>query len=157
MSNQRKIDIIDVATTLAQRKKTIAIIVLTATILGTILAFVWPKTYRSEVSFVVTDGNSINLSGGGLLNGLADIQMGGGSISAEQVLILLRGTEIQDQLIEEFNLSEVYGSDIPESLRKSFDSSIEIEDIREGGIGFNSIIALKLAYLGDEPERVYDL
>ncbi|WP_421773003.1 GNVR domain-containing protein [Gracilimonas sp.] len=157
MSENRKVDILDVATTLALRKKTIAIIVLTATVIGTILAFAWPKTYRSEVSFVVTDGNSINLSGGGLLSGLADIQMGGSSISAEQVLVLLRSTEIQDLLIEEFNLAEVYGNDIPEAQRKMFDNSIEIEDIREGGIGFNSIIALKLAHLGDDPERVYNL
>jgi capsule polysaccharide export protein KpsE/RkpR len=157
MSNQRKVDIIDVATTLALRKKTIALIVLTATILGTVLAFVWPETYRSEVSFVVTDGNSINLSGGGLLGGLADIQMGGGSISAEQVLVLLRSTEIQDRIINKFNLGEVYGTDIPEGQRKLFDSSVEIEDVREGGIGFNSIIALKLGYLGDDPERVFEI
>ncbi|MFN1835808.1 GumC family protein [Balneola sp. MJW-20] len=157
MSEDRKIDLLDVATILAERKKTIAMIVLTITIIGVVIAFVWPKTYRSEVTFVVTDGNSINLSGGGLLSGLADIQMGGGSISAEQALVLLRSTEIQDKLIEEFDLAEVYNTSVPEALRKKFGARVEIEDVREGGIGFNSIIAIKLAYVGEDPDRVYDL
>lgn len=157
MSKNREIDVIDVATLLAVRKKTIAKIVLTVTVLGTLLAFIWPKTYRSEVSFVVTDGNSIDLSGGGLLNGLAGLKTGGSSISADQALILMRSTEIQDRIIQKFDLKEVLGTDIPEGMRKKFDNRVEIEDIREGGIGFNSIVALKLAYLGDEPERVFDI
>jgi len=157
MSKERKIDVIDVATILAKRKRTIAIIVLTATIIGTVIAFVWPKTYKSEVSFVVSSTNSLNLSGGELLNGLAQLQMGGGSISAEQALVLLRSTEIQDRIINKFNLDEIYGTDIPETLRKKFNSRVEIEDVREGGIGFNSIIALKVAYLGEEPQRAYNI
>lgn len=157
MSKERKVDVIDVATTLAKRKKTIAIIVLTATIVGTVIAFIWPKTYKSQVSFIVSNSNSVNLTGGELLSGLAQLQMGGGSISAEQALVLLRSTEIQDRIIEKFDLAEVYGTSIPEALRKKFDGRVEIEDVRQGGIGFNSIIALKLAYLGDEPKRTHDI
>lgn len=157
MSKERKVDVIDVATTLAKQKKSIIIIVLIATIIGTAIAFLWPKTYRSEVSFVVSNANSINLSGGELLNGLAQLQMGAGGVNAEQTLLLLRSTEIQDQIIDEFNLQEVYGTEIPEALRKMFNSRVEIEDVREGGIGFNSIIALKLAYLGEDPQQVFEL
>lgn len=157
MSKNREIDLLEVATLLAERKKMIAKVVLIVTLIGTVLAFVWPKTYRSEVSFVLTEGNSIDLSGGGLLSGLANIKTGGSGISADQALVLMRSTEIQDRIIHKFDLEEVYGTDIPEALRKKFDDRVEIEDIREGGIGFNSIVALKLAYMGEEPKRVYDL
>lgn len=157
MSENKQVDLLEVATEIAKRKRSFLSVLAVITLLGIVIAFVWPKTYRSEVTFVVNNGNSINLSGGGLLNGLADIQMGGSNLTAEQALVLLRSTEVQDEIIDRFNLQEVYNTDIPEALRKKFNARLEIEDIREGGIGFNSIIALKLAYLGEEPQRVYDL
>ncbi|MEX0609424.1 MAG: GNVR domain-containing protein [Balneolaceae bacterium] len=157
MEENKKVDLLQVATTFARRKKTILIIIATITIIGFILAFIWPKSYKSEVSFVLTDGNSINFSAGGLISGLAGITSGSGKISADQALVIIRSTAVQDKVIEKFNLQEVYGNDVPESLRKSLDSRIVVEEVREGGIGFNNIIAVKLAYYDGEPGRAHEL
>ena len=157
MKENKKVDLLDVATTFARRKVTILKIVGIVTVLGIIVAFIWPKSYKTEVSFVVSNNSAINLSAGGLIGGLAGISTGGSKITSDQALVVIRSTAIQDRVIDKFNLSEVYGTDIPEALRKSLDNNIEVEDIREGGIGFNNIIAIKMAYTDKDPQRSYEL
>lgn len=157
MSNKESADLLDVATTFARRKRTILKIMVPAIIIGLVIALLWPKTYRSEATYIVTDGNAINFSSGGLLNGLANLSVSGNRLNADQVLILLRSTAIKDQIIAKFNLKEVYGTDINEEVREKLDNNIEIEEFREGGIGFNSIIATSVSILDESPERAYNM
>lgn len=70
------------------------------------MAFIWPKAYKSEVSFIVTDGNAVNFSSGGILSGLANLSVNGANITADQALVLIRNKEIQDNVIEEFDLKK---------------------------------------------------
>ncbi|MFY0697400.1 MAG: hypothetical protein JXR11_06075 [Balneola sp.] len=153
----QKIDLLDFATILAKRKKTILSIVLTLTIVGFILAFIWPKAYKSEVSFIVTDGNAVNFSSGGILSGLANLSVNGTNITADQALVLIRSKEIQDKVIEKFNLKEVFGTDIREALRRKLDNRILVDEKREGGLGFNQIISISISYTDEEPQRAYDI
>ncbi len=153
----QKIDLLDFATILAKRKKTILSIVLIITIVGFILAFIWPKAYKSEVSFIVTDGNAVNFSSGGILSGLANLSVNGANITADQALVLIRNKEIQDNVIEEFDLKKVFGTDIPEGVRKKLDDRITVSEKREGGLGFNQIISISISYTDEEPQRAYDI
>ncbi|WP_417371868.1 GumC family protein [Gelidibacter japonicus] len=157
MASAKKIDLLDVATTFAKRKNVLVKIVCITTIIGTVIAFLLPKIYESEVTFIVTEGNSINFSGGGLLSGLANLSGGGSNISPEQTLILLRSTVIQDKVIEKFNLKEVFGQDIPEAVRKQLNDKLIITDARAGGLGFNSIVAITITYKDKDPELAYDI
>lgn len=158
MEENKRIDLLAVATIFAIRKATFLKILGVVTVLGIIIAFIWPKSYKAELSFVVTDGNTINLSTGGLLSGIAaGISTGNANISADQAVVIIRNKAIQDKIIKKFNLQEVYGTDIPEALRKKFDNEIEVEDLREGGIGFNNIIAIEMEYSDKEPERALEL
>ncbi len=157
MAKENKVDLLDVATTLAKRKKTLLIVIFLSSLIGTVLAFVWPKSYKSEVSFIVTDGNAVNFSSGGILSGLANLSVKGSSITSDQTLILIRNKEIQNQVIDRFNLQEVYGTTIPEALRRKLDNSIVINEKREGGLGFNTIIAINLEYTDSDPERTFAL
>lgn len=153
----QKIDLLDFATILAKRKKTILSIVIILTIVGFILAFIWPKAYKSEVSFIVTDGNAVNFSSGGILSGLANLSVNGANITADQALVLIRNKEIQDNVIEEFDLKKVFGTEVPEGVRKKLDDRITVSEKREGGLGFNQIISISISYTDEEPQRAYDI
>lgn len=153
----KNIDLLDIATIFARRKTTFLKIIGVATVLGIIVAFIWPKSYKTDITFVVTDGNAINLSVDGLLSSFTGMATGRNSISADQALVIIRSTAIYDQIIKKFNLEEVLGADIPEALRKKLDGKIEVDDKREGGIGFNNIIAIDIAYSDKEPQRSYEL
>lgn len=157
MKEHSQIDLLDFATLLAKRKKTFFGIVLICTLVGFALAFIWPKSYKSELSFIVTDGNAINFSSGGLLSGLANLSVDGSNVTADQVLVLIRNKVIQDKVIAKFDLMEIYGTDIPEALRKKLNDRIIIEETREGGLGFNNIIAISISYIDGEPQRAFDL
>lgn len=157
MTVAKKIDLLDVASTFAKRKSIIIKIVFITTVIGTIIAFLWPKSYESEVTFIVTDGNAINFSSGGLLSGLANLSVSSSNITSDQALILTRSTEIQDKVIERFNLKEVYDKEIPEQLRRLLNNNLAVTEIREGGLGFNSIIAITINYTDEDPERAYEL
>lgn len=157
MKENSKKDILDLVTILAKRKKLILTIMMIATIVGVTLAFIWQKSYKSEVSFIVTDGNAINFSSGGILSGLANLSVNGSNITSDQALVLIRNKEIQNKVIDKFNLQEVYGIDIPEALRKKLDNRILVEEKREGGLGFNTIISMTISYTDEDPERAFEL
>ncbi len=157
MSKKSDLDLLEFGTILAKRKKIIISIVFICTVIGFALAFILPKSYTSEVSFIVTDGNSINIPSAGILSGLANLSSGGSNVTADQVLVLIRNKEIQDQVIDEFNFREVLNTNIPEALRRKLNNRIIIEEKREGGLGFNTIIAITLKYTDGEPERAYNL
>lgn len=157
MAKNSKHDLLDIATIFAVRKKTIIGIILITTLLGTVAAFLWPKSYKSEISFIVTDGNAVNFSSGGILSGLANLSVNGTSLTSDQVLVLLRSKEIQDKVIDQFDLQEVYNTDIPEDLRQKLNNRIEVEEQREGGLGFNKIISMTVSFVDKDPERTFEL
>ncbi len=157
MPKNKNVDLLDIATVFALRKKTLLAIVLVVTLVGIVLAFIWPKAYKSEVSFIVTDGNAVNFSSGGILSGLANLSVNGTNITADQALVLIRSKEIQDKVIENFNLKEVFGTDIREALRRKLDNRILVDEKREGGLGFNQIISISISYTDEEPQRTYDI
>lgn len=157
MKEDRSVDLLDVLTTLARRKASIIKIMVSAVVIGLVVALLWPKSYKSELTYIVTEGNSINFSSGGILNGLANLSVSGNRVTADQVIILLRNKAILDQMIEEFNLEQVYGAEVQEHLREMLDNNIEVEEFREGGIGFNSIIATNVAISDEEPKRSYEM
>jgi len=157
MSQSKKPDLLDLVIVFASYKILLLKVITIVTLVGIIIAFIWPKTYKSELTYIVNDGNSINLSSGGLLSGLANLSVANTEISADQILIVLRSKTIQDQVIKEFNLQEVYGNDVQEALRKNLDNNIQVEEFREGGIGLNSIIATKFSVKDKDPERAYNM
>lgn len=157
MSSPKKVDLLDVAIIFAQRKKQLISIIVSITIIGTIIAFVFPKSYKSSLSYVVNSSNSLNLSSGGLLSGLANLSVANKEMTSDQILFILRSDLLIDELIKEFDLGEVYGDEIQEALRKKLNANISIEDFREGGIGLNSIIATKVSVIDESPMRAFKM
>ena len=68
----------------------------------------------------------------GVCYGLANLSVSGDNVSSDQTLVLLRSNQIKDKMIEEFDLFEVYSSDILENVREKLDNNIMIKEKREG-------------------------
>lgn len=157
MTEHKTIDLLDIILVLLNKWKKVLTIMTLFTTIGLIVALIWPQKFKTDLTYIVNSGNSINFSGGGLLNGLANLSVGGDNVSSDQTLVLLRSNQIKDLMIEKFNLFEVYESDIREEVREKLDNNIMIEEMREGGIGFNAIIAVSFSVIDEVPERSFEM
>ena len=157
MTENKTIDILDIVLVLVQKWKKVITIMGVFTLLGLAVALLWPKKFKTDLTYIINSGNSINFSSGGLLSGLANLSVSGDNVSSDQTLVLLRSNQIKDKMIEEFNLFEVYSSDVLENVREKLDNNIMIEEMREGGIGFNTIIAVSFSVIDESPERSFEM
>ena len=152
VSKSQSVNLLDFSLTAARYKGKIILIIFSITIVGLIVSLLWPHTYKSSAKFTQYDV----MPGGGISSLIGNfVQMPNSTdrVSSEQALIILRSRTMLDRVIEEFNLSEVYGSSIKEYLRKTLASNTLIEENREGGIGFSPIVSIDLSFLDHEPER----
>ena len=156
MTEHKTIDLLDIVLVLVQNRKKVIAIMSLFTLLGLAVALLWPKKYKTDLTYI-NSGNSINFSSGGLLSGLANLSVSGDNVSSDQTLVLLRSNQIKDKMIEEFDLFEVYSSDILENVREKLDNNIMIKEVREGGIGFNAIIAISFSVIDKSPERSFEM
>lgn len=146
------VNFLDLLLTLLKYKVTILTIIISLTLVSLIISLVWPQSFKSE-SEIVQVKESGGTSVGGLLENLAAFNITGGKVGGETILVILNSQTLRDNLIEEFNLSEVYGSDIIEATRKILSSNLVIEEVREGGFGFNPVVSVKIGVIDGEPER----
>lgn len=149
--NNNTVNFFDALITLAKHKNLILKTVIGITLTALIISLVWPKKYRSSAEIVQTR-ESIG-SFGGILQNIGSIGNGQTKVGGETMLVILNSIDLKDKLIEEFNLAEVYGTDIKEALYEKLKGLVEIEAVREGGFGFNPIVSIKLAVIDEEPER----
>ncbi|MEX2411087.1 MAG: GNVR domain-containing protein, partial [Candidatus Paceibacterota bacterium] len=145
------VNFFDLLITLAKHKGFILKTVIGITIAALIISLVWPKKYRSSSEIVQTRESIGNL--GGLLQNIGSIGAGQNKVGGETMLVILNSQNLKDMLIEEFDLAEVYGTDIKEALYEKLRGFIEIEEVREGGFGFNPIVSVKIGVIDKEPER----
>ena len=151
MKNQT-VNFLDVLLTLLKYKVTILTLVISLTLVSLVISLVWPQSFKSG-SEIVQVKESGGASVGGLLENLAAFNITGGKVGGETILVILNSQTLRDNLIEEFNLSEVYGSEVIEGTRKILSSNLVIEEVREGGFGFNPVVSVKIGVIDSEPER----
>ncbi|MEL0010637.1 MAG: Wzz/FepE/Etk N-terminal domain-containing protein, partial [Bacteroidota bacterium] len=100
MTEHKTIDLLDIILVLLNKWKKVLTIMTLFTTIGLIVALIWPQKFKTDLTYIVNSGNSINFSGGGLLNGLANLSVGGDNVSSDQTLVLLRSNQIKDLMIE---------------------------------------------------------
>lgn len=153
----KEINLLDALIVIAKGKWTIFIIVLTVTVLSLIVSLIWPVTYKSTSKFL-PPMEQRGLGGlGGLVGNVMQMSFGAENIKSDAILVILRSRSIKEELIREFNLQEVYGSDVPEHLLKALGNNTQIREVREGGFGFSSIVAVELFILDKDPVRAYEM
>lgn len=150
-SKDNTTDIFDLLITLAKHKMLILKTVLGVTLLALVISLIWPKSFLSSSEVIQNRENIGSL--GGLLQNFSSISSGQSKVGGETILVILHSQSLKERLIEHFNLKEVYGEDIKEALFKTLDNVISIEEVREGGFGFNPIVSVKIKVYDESPER----
>tara|TARA_R100000908_G_scaffold59405_1_gene35934 strand:+ start:35771 stop:36976 length:1206 start_codon:yes stop_codon:yes gene_type:complete len=145
----------DLLIILAKHKIFILKTVIGISILALVISLLWPQKYHSS-SEIVQTRESIG-SFGGLLQNIGSIGTSQSKVGGETMLIILNSQGLKDELIEEFNLAEVYGTNIKEALYQTLNGVIEIEEVREGGFGFNPIVSVKIGVIDKEPKRAQEM
>jgi uncharacterized protein involved in exopolysaccharide biosynthesis len=141
----------DILITLAKHKSFILKTVFSISILALVISLIWPKTYSSSAEVIQTRENIGSL--GGMLQNFGSIASGQTKVGGETILVILNSENLKDKLIEEFDLKEVYGTSIKEALYEQLKGVISIEEVREGGFGFNPIVSIKIEVEDQKPER----
>ncbi len=73
------------------------------------------------------------------------------------MLVVLNSQSLRENIIDEFDLFEVYNADILESVLKTLDGNLTIQEVREGGFGFNPVVSVKISVTESDPERARDM
>lgn len=145
----------DIILVLVKNKLTILKIVFSFTILFLILSLVWTKTFKSSSEVIQLQQSSPSL--GGLLQNIAPMSLSRSRVGGETILVILRSQILRNELIDKFNLSEVYNTEVKEGLDEKLNQRISIEEVREGGFGFNPIVSVKISVTDKEPERAFEM
>jgi len=151
----KEIKLLDLVFVLFKHRKFFFGNLIIVTCLALVISLLWPKTYKSSVQFFPPPAEKSSF--GGLLNNLIQMPMGTTKLSSEAVLIMLNSRSIKEDIINRFELNKVYKENIPEFLLKEFESNIDISEIREGGFGFNPIVAVQLSFSDKDPKRAENI
>ncbi len=149
--NQKDVNLLAVLLKLVENRWLIIKIVLSITLLSLIISLVWPKSYKSTVRFFPPPRQGAGFPG--FLGGLFQPTVTTQEINPEAILVILRSRSLMERVIRKFNFAEIYGNDKMEILLKQLASNIEIHEIREGGFGFNPLIAVEFSFIDENPER----
>lgn len=141
----------DIVLTLLRHKVTLLLIIVPITVLSLIVSLVWPQTFRSSSEVVQLQQSAPSV--GGVLQNFASINLSRDRVGGETMLVILNSQSLRNKIIDEFDLEEVYGTDIQEALLNNLNQNITISESREGGFGFNPIVSIRLSVTDRDPER----
>lgn len=91
------------------------------------------------------------------MQSFSSIGSGQNKVGGETILVILNSENLKERLIEEFDLEEVYGKTIKEELFLKLNEAITVEEVREGGFGFNPIVSVKIMVEDESPERAQEM
>lgn len=153
-NSKKEVNLLDVILVLAKNKWFIFKLVISITLLALVISLVWPKTYKSTAQLLPPiQQRSLGAGLSGMLGGMMPMQMSSDKLGSEAILVVLRSRSLREKIIEEFNFREIYNSDIMEELLKKLDSNTKLIEVREGGFGFNPVVALELSFIDRDPGR----
>ena len=156
MSKEAKkdeIQLLDALVVLAKDKWLVIKIVFSITLIALIISLVWPQTYKSSATVLPPDQQQTFSGIAGMLGGMMPMNLGTEpQVNPEAMLTILNSRSMRVALIDEFDLYEVYESDIIEELLLKLEQNVSIEESREGGFGFNPITSIRISITDREPE-----
>jgi capsule polysaccharide export protein KpsE/RkpR len=119
-----------------------------------------PKSYKSTVVFIPPGQSSTGLLSMFSSNVTVDL-LTGSKFSKRQYISLLRSRELREQLINKFNLIELFklqkainGLDL---ALKAVDKNIIINQQEEGGLGITDILTIEMTVIDGNPKRASDM
>ena len=146
------VDLIDLLTVLAQRKKTILQITLSAAVVALIVVLLLPKTYTATTTILPPQQNqsSANMLLGqiGILGGLSSGDLGLKNPD-DLFIAMLSSRYVQDAIIDKYDLRRVYGYQRYQDARKKLNSRSAILAEREG--------LISISVTDHDPRRAADI
>ena len=157
-NSPKSTNIIDILIVLARHKWFLLKVVFSITLVALIISLIWPETFKSS-STVLPPKEQQLIDGmvGGVLGDMVQPSAQTNKLDNEALLTLIRSRSVREKIIEEFDLQEEYGIEIHEALLDRVADNTNIEEIREGGFGFNPVIAIELSYTDRDPELAKDI
>ena len=153
-SKKDELQLLDALVILAKEKMLVMKIVFSVTLFALVISLIWPKSYDSSAIILPPDQQQALSGIAGMLGGMMPTSVGSEpQVNPETILSILNSRSLRVALIEEFDLRDVYGSNITEELLLKLEQNISIVDTREGGFGFNPIISVRITVTDREPER----
>lgn len=149
--------ILDVLLILARNKWMLIKITGVITIIALGLSLTWPHTYKSTATFLPPKDQQVGGLPGGLLGNLMQTQISTSKLNAESILTIMRSRSLQTDVINTMGLQEDFNSTIMEELLMKFNNALSISDVREGGFGFNPVIAVEVSFTSKYPERAQEV
>lgn len=113
------------------------------------------KTYISRAEVIQT--NQSLGSFGGILQSIGSLNSGQRKVGGETILVILNSQSLKDSLIDKFDLFNRYEEDYKESLYRKLSERIQIEEMREGGLGFNPIVSVKIGVIDETPDFAQEM
>lgn len=153
---KQTVNFFDLILTLLKYKVLIFVVIFSLTLLALIISLIWPQTYRSSSEIVQVQDSGAPATGG-LLQSLTSFSISGNKVGGETILIVLNSQTLRENIIDEFDLFEVYDADILESVLRTLDNNLTIEEVREGGFGFNPVVSVKISVTESDPERAREM
>jgi len=152
--HENEINLLDLFQVVLKRKKMIAQIVAGAIVLSVVVSLLLPKMFTATARILppqeASGGVSALLSQtGGMLGGLAGGLIGGGS-SSDLYVGILQNRSIADNLIDKFDLHELYGRKYREDIYKKLAKLTSISVSRKDQI-------ISVAVEDREPRRAADM
>lgn len=131
-----------------KQRKTLAIITISAGIVGIVISLLLPVLFQSTAIVYPTATSTVSFSE--QRNAKANSMDFGEEEHAEQLIQILQSSRIKDRIIRKFDLANVYeikpdAKDFRYKLGKAYDEHISFERTRYGSI--------KISVLDKEPER----
>ncbi|MCC5926928.1 MAG: hypothetical protein JJU41_10260 [Bacteroidetes bacterium] len=157
-ANNNEINLLDAIEALTRYKKVIVALVFSITLISLGVSLIWPQTFRST-SIVMPPVQQQSIGGlPGVLGGMLPMNLGGSTqVNPEIMITILNSRSLRVELIEAFNLFDVYGSEVVEELLMKLNEAIKVEERREGGFGFNPIVSIQISVLDGDPERAQQM
>jgi uncharacterized protein involved in exopolysaccharide biosynthesis len=157
---EKDFSLFDILVALLKRKKFLIVNFFIVFLVAIGLSLLLPKSYKSTLVFI-PPGQSAS----GILSMLGseitpDALMGS-KFSKRQYISLLQSRELREQLINKFNLIEVYKlGKMKNSLDlalKALDKSIIIKEEEEGGLGITDVLTVSITVVDGKAQRASDM
>lgn len=156
----KNFSLLDILAIVFKRKKIVLLNFFGICFVAIGISFLFPKSYKSSVVFIPPGQSSSGILSM-LGNNFTDDLLADSKFSKRQYIALLNSRELQEQLIDSFNLIKVYKlNKMPNSLDlalKTLQKTIIIKGNEEGGLGITDIVSVEITVIDKDPNRASNM
>ena len=153
-TNSKEFGFVDYLLVLARWRKLLVVNFIAVGAAAVILSLLLPKYYKATAIFLPPSQSS------GLTALIKDFSfdvLGSSDIAGEACLTILESRGLRQEIIDKFDLMELYKEDYVEHALIELESNVIIEADYQVGIGVSTISSVALSVIDKEPQRAADM